>query len=78
MKKNDLIELNIVRYAFEGKGVAKIDKDNLQIKESEGQKIYFDPDEATEAGEETGKFTVFVHGAYPGDKVVARISKIKK
>lgn len=78
MKKNDLIELEVVRYAFEGKGVAKIDKDNLQIKEEKGRQIYFDPSPASEENTENGKYTIFVHGAYPGDRVIARLSKIKK
>ena len=56
MKKGEIIELKIESYAFEGKGIAKIRKD-----------------------ENTEKpFVIFVHGAYPGEKVSARITKVKK
>ena len=60
MKKGDLLELDIIAYAFEGKGVAKI------LKEIHTQ------DETTEK-----KFVVFVDGSYPGDKVIAMITKIR-
>ncbi len=56
MRKGEIIELKIESYAFEGKGIAKIRKD-----------------------ENTEKpFVIFVHGAYPGEKVSARITKVKK
>lgn len=55
LNKNDILELEITGYAFEGKGIAKIDTD--------------DPDR---------KFVVFVNRAYPGDKVSARLVKVKK
>ncbi len=54
MKKGEIVSLEIEDYAFEGKGIAKIEQ-------GEGK-----------------KFVVFVHGAYPGDKVEARIVKKKK
>ncbi len=60
MKKGDILELNIESYAFEGKGVAKLD---IEDSNNEGEKK---------------KFVVFAHGAYPGDKVKARIVKKKK
>ncbi len=53
MKKGDLLELEISSYAFEGKGIAKIDKD------------------------EKKNFVIFVHHSYPGDKVVAKLTKVK-
>ena len=60
MNKGDLITLNVERYAFEGKGIARIDSElNPEISESDS-------------------FIVFVNGAYPGDKVSAKIKKIKK
>ena len=60
MNKGDLIILNVERYAFEGKGIARIDSElNPEISESDS-------------------FIVFVNGAYPGDKVSAKIKKIKK
>lgn len=59
MKKRDELELSIESYAFEGKGIAKIDKPTGQ-------------------GAETKKFVVFVDKAYPGDKVLAQIRRVKK
>ncbi|MEJ2103633.1 MAG: 23S rRNA (uracil(1939)-C(5))-methyltransferase RlmD [Ignavibacteriaceae bacterium] len=60
MNKGDLITLNVERYAFEGKGIARIEGElNPEIPESDS-------------------FIVFVNGAYPGDKVSAKIRKIKK
>ncbi len=67
MKKGEVIELDIEKYAFEGKGVAKIQKEefqtNLLRNESSGYK---------------SKYVIFVEGAYPGDKVKAELRKIKK
>ncbi len=60
MKKGDLLELEITRYAFEGKGIAKIIK------------------EVNSLDEEPKKYVVFVEGAYPGDKIIAQVGKIKK
>ena len=60
MKKGDLITVNVERYAFEGRGIARIDGElNPEISESDS-------------------FIVFVNGAYPGDKVSAKIKKTKK
>ena len=60
MKKGDLITVNVERYAFEGRGIARIDGElNPEISGSDS-------------------FIVFVNGAYPGDKVSAKIKKIKK
>ncbi len=56
MKKGDYLELNIESYAFEGKGISRIKKDD---------------------GDEKN-YVVFVQGSYPGDKVNAKITKIKK
>ncbi|MCH8171021.1 MAG: 23S rRNA (uracil(1939)-C(5))-methyltransferase RlmD [Bacteroidetes bacterium] len=58
MKKGDLIELTIEDYAFEGKGIARIEKEG--------------------ADEYQSKYVIFVNGAYPGDKVQARLLKVKK
>jgi 23S rRNA (uracil1939-C5)-methyltransferase len=60
LKKGDLITVNVERYAFEGRGIARIDGElNPEISESDS-------------------FIVFVNGAYPGDKVSAKIKKTKK
>ncbi len=56
MKRNDILQLEIIDYAFEGKGIAKI---NIEER----------PDK---------KFVVFVHGAFPGDVVNAKIIRKKK
>ena len=58
MQKGDLIELTIEDYAFEGKGIARIEKESDE--------------------EQRSKYVVFVVGAYPGDKVNARLIKVKK
>ncbi|MEP0862348.1 MAG: 23S rRNA (uracil(1939)-C(5))-methyltransferase RlmD [Ignavibacterium sp.] len=64
IKKGDIAEFKIEKYAFEGKGIAKVSKnDLLGINEPDGfEKNY----------------VVFVHGSYPGDVVKARLTKIKK
>ena len=64
LKKGDILELNIEKYAFEGKGISKIDRRLLipGSKDEEGKNNY----------------VVFVHGSYPGDKVKGRLTKIKK
>ncbi len=54
MKKGEIRKFEIENYAFEGKGIAKVEM------------------------EEGKKFVVFVHNAYPGDVVEARIIKKKK
>lgn len=63
MKKGDTLELEIEKYAFEGKGISKVKKD-LIVPSSE------------EINEKN--YVVFVHGSYPGDKVEAMLTKIKK
>ena len=59
MKKGDLLEVEISKYAFEGKGIAKINNDDSALADKKG-------------------FVIFVNGSYPGDKVVAKIKKVKK
>ncbi len=56
LKKGDIIELEISKYAFEGKGIGKIKLD--------------ENDESA--------YVVFVDKTYPGDKVKASYSRIKK
>jgi 23S rRNA (uracil1939-C5)-methyltransferase len=65
VKKGDILELEITKYAFEGKGIAKIDKSLIA---------------PTPAGaeRENNLYVVFVYGAYPGDTVKASLTKIKK
>lgn len=62
MKKGDVVELEIKKYAFEGKGIAKVKK-SLIVPSKE------------ESAEEN--YVVFAHGSYPGDKVKAKLSRIK-
>ncbi len=62
MKKGDCIELNIDNYAFEGRGIAKINKEEI----------------LPETLPQQSKYIIFVDNAYPGDKVKAKIKKIKK
>jgi 23S rRNA (uracil1939-C5)-methyltransferase len=61
-KKGDIVEFKIEKYAFEGKGVAKVSKSELLGLGNEN---------------EDKNYVVFVHGSYPGDKVKARVIKIK-
>src|SRR3990167_267904 len=63
MKKGDIVKLQIEKYAFEGKGIAKVSKSKL---------LGLKSDEPNE-----NNYVVFVHGSYPGDTVKARIVKIK-
>lgn len=64
IKKGDIVQLQIEKYAFEGKGIAKVSKnDLLGLNEEDGNEK---------------NYVVFVHGTYPGDFVKARLTKIKK
>lgn len=67
MKKGDIIELEIEKYAFEGKGIAKVNKEKISNEKppKEGPITHL-------------KYVVFVEGSYPGDKVQAKLIKIKK
>ncbi len=67
MKKGDTLELEITRYAAEGKGIAKINRNIIKPAQEPEQQ---------ENNEEN--YVVFVQGAYPGDKVTAQLRKIKK
>jgi 23S rRNA (uracil1939-C5)-methyltransferase len=67
MKKGEVLELDIEKYAFEGKGVAKIQKEEAPTKPLSDQ-----------SSVQPSKYVVFVEGAYPGDKVKAELRKIKK
>jgi 23S rRNA (uracil1939-C5)-methyltransferase len=62
-KKGDIVELQIEKYAFEGKGIAKVSKSQLLGLNDEN-------------GNEKN-YVVFVQGSYPGDKVKAQLLKIK-
>jgi 23S rRNA (uracil1939-C5)-methyltransferase len=66
MKKGDTLELEISKYASEGKGIAKISRSKIKpAQKTEDQNI------------EEENYVVFVHGSYPGDKVTAQLRKIK-
>jgi len=66
MKKGDILELEISKYASEGKGIAKINRSKIKpAQKTEDQNI------------EEENYVVFVHGSYPGDKVTAQLRKIK-
>lgn len=63
VKKGEIIELEIEKYAFEGRGIAKVDKGSI----------------VPEAIDESkNKYVIFVDGSYPGDVVKASLTKIKK
>jgi 23S rRNA (uracil1939-C5)-methyltransferase len=63
IKKGDIVELQIDKYAFEGKGIAKVSKNELfGLNEENGNEK---------------NYVVFVQGSYPGDNVKARLLKIK-
>ncbi len=67
MKKGETIILDIEKYAFEGRGVAKIIKVDGATKNVDGDN-----------SQQQSKYVIFVDGAYPGDKVKAELRKIKK
>ncbi len=63
IKKGDIVEFQIEKYAFEGKGIAKVSKNELLG--------------LTEENGNEKNYVVFVVGSYPGDTVTARLLKIK-
>ncbi len=63
VKKGEIVELEIEKYAFEGRGIAKVEQGSI-VPES--------------VDESKNKYVVFVDGAYPGDVVKASLTKIKK
>ena len=63
IKKGDIVQLLIEKYAFEGEGIAKVSKSEL---------LGLMPGESN-----VKNYVVFVHGCYPGDMVKARLLKIK-
>ncbi|MDP4190713.1 MAG: 23S rRNA (uracil(1939)-C(5))-methyltransferase RlmD [Bacteroidota bacterium] len=75
MKKGEIIELEITKYAFEGKGISKIPREILNNIPAGANST--SEDELPQEG--AGKsFVIFVNGSYPGDKVKAMITKVKK
>lgn len=66
MKKGELLELEITKYAYEGKGIAKVNKSLIV------------PPSRSEEETENNNYVVFVMGGYPGDTVKASLTKIKK
>jgi len=68
LKKGDTLDLDIVRYAFEGKGIAKIPRSMVREFDEDGK----------QENSEDANYIVFVQGSFPGDRVKARLLKIKK
>ncbi|MCU7500278.1 MAG: 23S rRNA (uracil(1939)-C(5))-methyltransferase RlmD [Bacteroidota bacterium] len=81
MKKGDIIELEISKYAFEGKGIAKVEKSLIVPGTEKKVEVEInsdaDYDELT-SDKDQKNYVIFVHGSYPGDRVKAMITKIKK
>jgi len=67
LKKGDTLELEITKYAAEGKGIARINRNIIKPAE-----------DARQQENNENNYVVFVQGAYPGDKVTAQLRKIKK
>ncbi|UCH66917.1 MAG: 23S rRNA (uracil(1939)-C(5))-methyltransferase RlmD [Ignavibacterium sp.] len=65
VKNGDELELEISGYAYEGKGISKV------------QKKVIKPGSTTNSESELPNYVVFVNGSYPGDKVQAKLRKIK-
>jgi 23S rRNA (uracil1939-C5)-methyltransferase len=63
VKKGQTLELKIEKYAFEGRGIARMNKGTI-VPES--------------IDESKNMYVVFVDGSYPGDIVNASLTKIKK
>ncbi len=62
MNKGETLELEITNYASGGKGIAKINRGSEDANNNTAGNNY----------------VVFVEGAYPGDKVTAKLRKVKK
>jgi 23S rRNA (uracil1939-C5)-methyltransferase len=60
-----MIELEITGYGYEGKGITKIPKSVIK------------PNSASDENTEKSDYVILVDGSYPGDKVKARLLKIK-
>ncbi len=67
MKKGDLVELTIEKYAYEGKGIAKVNKELIKPSAEKDEGLMNEV-----------RYVVFVTGSYPGDTVKAELRKIKK
>jgi len=65
VKKGDDLELEISEYAYEGKGISKVHKKLIT------------PDNKTDTSSDLPNYIVFVNGSYPGDRVNAKLKKIK-
>jgi 23S rRNA (uracil1939-C5)-methyltransferase len=65
LKKGDDLELEISGYGYEGKGISKVHKKLIK------------PESKSEVHSDKANYIVFVNGSYPGDRVKAKIKKIK-
>jgi len=65
LKKGDIVELEIEKYAFEGRGIAKVPVGEIRS-------------DLTKDEDKNTSYVVFVDGAFPGDKVKTELKRIKK
>jgi 23S rRNA (uracil1939-C5)-methyltransferase len=65
LKKGDELELEISGYGYEGKGISKVHKKIIKSIST------------TNTDSELPNYIVFVTGSYPGDRVQAKLRKIK-
>jgi 23S rRNA (uracil1939-C5)-methyltransferase len=65
VKKGDELELEISGYGYEAKGISKVHKNIIK------------PGSTTNSESDLPNYVVFVNGSYPGDRVQAKLRKIK-
>lgn len=65
VKKGDVLKLKVDKFAFVGRGIAKVDKDALKT----GEVVQ---------DNENSKYVIFIDSAYPGDVVAAKLKKFKE
>ena len=65
IKKGDVLKLKVNKFAFVGRGIAKVDKEALKA----GEVVQ---------DNENSKYVIFIDSAYPGDVVAAKLKKFKE